>query len=321
MDVSHNEIFAYDLDGKGSGKEINYQNFQKNKKPTWIHADYKSKNFHQWLFKKSGIDEIICEALVEKTTHPRTFLTSNGILIVLRDENIDEQAEPEDLQSVRIWIDNEKMISTSARLQPSIQAVEASIKNNTGPATLGECLVDMIEHITDKIDSIIEETNQKVDELEKQMFRIQSHKFRLSVLDIRHQIIDLRRHLTAQRDVISRLASEQLTWFSDLDCMQLREYADRNMRFIEDLEVARDDTTVLQELIANTVSEKVESRMYVLSMVAAIFLPLSFLASLLGINVAGIPGAEGRWAFAIVSLLMVLLAVIEYWIFKKKKWF
>ena len=60
--------------------------------------------------------------------------------------------------------------------------------------------------------------------------------------------------------------------------------------------------------------------MYVLSMVAAIFLPLGFLTGLLGINVGGIPGADYAGSFAIFVLMLVLLVVVQLWLFRRKKW-
>jgi zinc transporter len=60
--------------------------------------------------------------------------------------------------------------------------------------------------------------------------------------------------------------------------------------------------------------------MYVLSIVAAIFLPLGLLTGLLGINVGGIPGTESKVAFAVVTLLLVGIAFVEFWIFKRRKW-
>ena len=61
--------------------------------------------------------------------------------------------------------------------------------------------------------------------------------------------------------------------------------------------------------------------MYLLSIVAAIFMPLGFLTGLLGINVAGIPGTETHWAFAAVCTILLLLAGVQVWIFHKMKWF
>jgi zinc transporter len=61
--------------------------------------------------------------------------------------------------------------------------------------------------------------------------------------------------------------------------------------------------------------------MFVLSVVAAIFLPLGFLTGLLGINVGGIPGSENTYAFSIFILILIAVVILQVWVFKKKKWF
>ena len=63
-----------------------------------------------------------------------------------------------------------------------------------------------------------------------------------------------------------------------------------------------------------------DKRMYLLSLVAAIFLPLGFLTGLLGVNVGGIPGANYQWAFTIITLGMMTLVGVQTYIFKKRKW-
>jgi len=95
---------------------------------------------------------------------------------------------------------------------------------------------------------------------------------------------------------------------------------DRLPRYIEDLDAARERAAVTQEELVSRLSEQMDKRMYVLSIVAAIFLPLGFLTGLLGINVGGIPGAEYKAGFAIFCLLLVGLIIAEVIIFKKKKW-
>ena len=75
-----------------------------------------------------------------------------------------------------------------------------------------------------------------------------------------------------------------------------------------------------QEELNSRLSEQLNKRMYVLSIVAAVFLPLGFITGLLGINVAGIPGAEFAYGFVIVCLLLLLLVFIQIGLFKWKKW-
>ncbi|GAG51715.1 unnamed protein product, partial [marine sediment metagenome] len=119
---------------------------------------------------------------------------------------------------------------------------------------------------------------------------------------------------------ISRLQSEKISWLTDEDRVRLREVYDHLTRYLEDLDAGRERAAVIQEELVSRLSEQMDKRMYVLSMVAAIFLPLGFFTGLLGINVGGIPGAEYKAGFAIFCLLLVGLVIAEIVIFKKKKW-
>ncbi|MDH3527069.1 MAG: hypothetical protein OEM43_06160 [Gammaproteobacteria bacterium] len=103
--------------------------------------------------------------------------------------------------------------------------------------------------------------------------------------------------------------------------MRIRELTDRMTRFIEDLDEARDRASVTHEELQNRLAELTNRRMYLLTMIAAIFLPLSFLTGLLGINVGGIPGSDFPAAFAIVVVLMVLVGAGQWLFFRWRKWF
>ena len=88
----------------------------------------------------------------------------------------------------------------------------------------------------------------------------------------------------------------------------------------EDLEAVRERAAVSQEELLSRLSEQLNQRMYVLSIVAAVFLPLGFLTGLLGINVGGIPGADNAQAFWIFSGLLLIAVVIQLLVFRWKKW-
>ena len=108
--------------------------------------------------------------------------------------------------------------------------------------------------------------------------------------------------------MLARLPTEAVTWLTDLDRARLREEAERIARLVEDIDADRERAAVTQEELSNRLAEETNRTMYVLSLVAAIFLPLGLLTGLLGINVGGIPGTESPWAFTIVTLGLVGLA-------------
>ena len=100
----------------------------------------------------------------------------------------------------------------------------------------------------------------------------------------------------------------------------MREIAERTARFVEDIDAARDRASIAQEELDSRLSEQMNKAMYILSIVAAIFLPLGLLTGLLGINVGGIPGTDSPIAFLIVTILLVILAVLLVVWFRKIKW-
>lgn len=114
--------------------------------------------------------------------------------------------------------------------------------------------------------------------------------------------------------------SERVAWLQESDRSRLREIADRTSRYVEDLDSARDRAAVTQEELNSRLSEGTNQKMYVVALVAAIFLPLGLLTGLLGINVGGIPGAENRISFALVCALLLVLGAIQLWILHRRHW-
>lgn len=100
----------------------------------------------------------------------------------------------------------------------------------------------------------------------------------------------------------------------------MREEADRITRYLEDLDLARERTMVLREEFLGQLAQEQNSRMYVLSVVAAVFLPLTFVTGLLGMNVGGLPGLESPQGFLGSVIIMVVAAIALLTLFRWKKW-
>jgi zinc transporter len=167
---------------------------------------------------------------------------------------------------------------------------------------------------------VIDGLDEQVDGLEEEVLTAQSYELRTKLSSLRRQAIALRRYIAPQREAMARLQTEQVSWLTELDRGRLREVADRITRYVEDLDSARERATVTQEELAGRLAEQTNKTMYVLSLVAAVFLPLGLLTGLLGINVGGIPGVESPWAFTIVCLVLVGIAVVQIVVFRKMKW-
>jgi len=173
-----------------------------------------------------------------------------------------------------------------------------------------------MERMAPTIDGLDEE----IDGLEVEVMEAQNQDLRARLAGLRRKAIALRRYIAPQREAMSRLSGERTTWLSDRHWARLREVADRVTRYVEDLDAARERAAVTQEELASRVAAQMNRIMYVLSMVAVIFLPLGLLTGLLGINVPGIPGEKNQWAFLVVCLLLVALVIVEVFLFRRKRW-
>jgi len=323
MDHDNGLVAAYILDGKGGGRAIGWnelRHWSPEQGLLWAHFDRTVPQVVTYLSEECNLEPVVAEALLELETRPRAIQTKDGLLVVLRGVNLNPGADPEDMVAIRIWIDNKRIISVRRRKLLSVSDMRKNIDDGSGPSTVGEFLVDLAEGLVDRMATVIDDIDDAVGDLEEKVISMESYQLRSRIANIRREAISLRRYLAPQRDAISRLYNEKVDWLDDRDRMRLREIADRTTRFVEDLDSARERAAVTQEELMGRLSEQMDKRMYLLSLIAAVFLPLGFLTGLLGINVGGIPGAEFHWSFAIVTGSLTIMVAIQVIVFKLKKW-
>jgi len=316
-------IVSYLLDGLGGGESFDWDRiatWQPDHGVLWVHLDRDSPDCRRWLQNESGLDSLVAESLLAESTRPRCVQVGGGVMLFLRGVNLNPGADPEDMVSIRLWIEERRIVSLRLRRLLSITDLRESIDQGCGPSDVGDFVVQLADRLVSRISGVISEVDDKVDDLQDQVLETESGKLRTALTRLRREIISLRRYLAPQREALARLTQLKLTWLNDMDQMHLREEADRVVRYVEDLDSARERAAVTQEELVNRVSEQINSRMYVLSVVAAIFLPLGFLTGLFGINVGGIPLAENPSGFVDVILILVLITVLQVILFRWRRW-
>jgi Mg2+ and Co2+ transporter CorA len=126
--------------------------------------------------------------------------------------------------------------------------------------------------------------------------------------------------LSPQKEALIKLYNEKISWLNEYQKIELRETNDQLIRHIEELDTIRDKIMLIQDELVNNLSQELNSKMYIMAIISAIFLPLTFLTGLLGINVGGIPGAENENAFYIFTIVLLFVVTFQFFIFKKSKW-
>lgn len=317
-------VYGYYLNGPNKGQPIQSHELPKNlegEDSIWLHFNYTHQETQEWIRNQEGMGEFVIEALLDEETRPRASIMRNGVLISLRGVNLNPGANPEDMIAIRLWSDGKHIISTRSRSSLSAKDIAELVCAKEGPETPGEFIALLTALLISRMDNTIQEIEDRVSEIEETILENESYALRSVIANIRRQAISLRRYLAPQKEAMVQLQNEKIAWFTATDRIHLRETNDRLTRYIEDIDSARERAAVTQEELVNRLSEQLNSRMYVLSIVAAIFLPLGFLTGLLGINVGGIPGADDPNAFIFFLVGLVAVVGFQVWIFKIKKWF
>lgn len=290
----------------------------------WTHVQWENAAGAKWLSQSAGLAPEVLDALTAPETRPRCTVMrtqhGDGVIINLRGVNLQENAEPEDMISVRIWLEQGRIVSTWRRPLDAIRDLVEGMERGQGPLSPGDFTAKMALRLADRAEPVVADLNEIVDDMEDALLGDETPvALRSRLADVRRTAIVLRRYMFPQRDALSTLAIEDLDWLHERDRSKLREATDRITRLAEELEAIRERASVVQEQLMERRADAMNRNMLILAVVAAIFLPLGLLTGLLGINVGGIPGAHTGWAFWAVCGLLLVLAGFQYWLFRRLK--
>lgn len=317
-------VHGFLFDGKGQGNPISLDeasHWTPKQGTLWIHLDYTDANARDWITEHSSLEPVVVDALLVEESRPRTALVKSGLLLALRGVNMAPGSNPEDMVAIRIWTDGQRIISTRKRRLLSVSDIADALEDGCGPANTSEFLVMLTDRLMARMQNTITDTEDEVADIEEQVIKADNYALRNRIALLRREIIALRRYLAPQREAMNQLQTDRINWLSQNDRHRLQEVTDQLIRYIEELDAVRDRAAVAQEELTNHLNEQMNNRMYVLSLVAGVFLPLGFLTGLLGINVGGIPGSENTEAFWIFCVILTTLVGLQLWIFKRKHWF
>ncbi|MCY1281454.1 Zinc transport protein ZntB [compost metagenome] len=319
-------VHAFVLDGEGGAKGIARQDLDDlqlaDGQSLWLHWDRSHPQTQSWLRNASGLSEFSCDLLLEENTRPRLLaLPDDELLLFLRGVNLNPGAEPEDMVSVRIFASARQVISLRLRPLRATDELLEALERGKGPKNASELLLDLAERLNGKVEDLIGELSEQVDGEEERIDADERYTPDHGLmLHVRRRAAGLRRFLAPQRDIYMQLSRNKLPWFADDDGDYWNELNNRLIRYLEELEMIRERVGLALESENRRMSERMNRIMYRFSIITGIFLPMSFLTGLLGINVGGIPGADSGYGFLIACLIIAGIAVAQWWLFRRWRW-
>jgi zinc transporter len=254
---------------------------------TWVHLQCDAIDARQAMSALNLTGSVI-DSLEALDTRPKTVQIDDGLLIYLRGINKNPDADPQDMVSLRIWFTQHGIVS-ARRLGRSLLSVE-DVRDQLDQGMLvpnpGGLVLELIKQVVVRIGEMVDILDEELVGFETADEITTRARQRLAV--VRRQAAAIRRYLAPQRDALDALYRANAL-LSTEQAFSLREQTDRMTRYVEDLDLARERALVLQDELRNRIAEKQGMVLYVLSLVTAIFLPLSFLTGIFGMNVGACP--------------------------------
>jgi len=287
----------------------------------WFHMHRSNIQTQKWLYE-NGFDELVVESLTDEDTRPRTSVFPDGILLNMRTVNVRKDEEAHDMLSMRMFIQKDRVISTSLTHLHILDDMVEILNSSYAPLNKSEFLAYMVELITDRIEVYIAEEKDAVYKLECDVIDQTTDVLKQNMIsDIRRSVITFARYLSPQKDALMKILTLKEQIFEKNDRIVVTESVNNTRRFLEDMESINNRCHILKDDISARSQEKMNRNMYMLSVVAAVFLPLSFLTGLFGANLGGIPGSDNINGFKIFSIVLASVLVTQLLVLKFSKRF
>ena len=313
------------LDGRGGARVIGWAEVKAWKHedgPIWVHVERTSPRVQSWLKNESGLPSTTVDALLAEETRPRVFRGKHGLAAILRGVNTNPGSEPDDLVAIRMWSDGKRVVTVrQQKLLTPRDILAQLLEYKDGPTTAPQLYERLIGRLVERMAGTVAAFDETLDEIETGLDIERAAETRRKLSDVRQSIVLLRRYMSPQREALNNVLIEPPPWLDEPSRLALRETTDKLLRYVEELDTARERAMVLKDDIANQLAESTNKTLYALAIISAIFLPLGFLTGLLGINIGGMPGTENPYAFWIFCGVMLVLLVFELMLFRKLKRF
>lgn len=287
----------------------------------WRHYNLSDPKALSKLTADKSLPELARIALTGRESRPRVEVIGDDLVAIIRGVNFNPESDQDDMVSLRIFARTDLIITAQYRDLKTTQEFAQRADSGYGEKSSAELLAKLVAVMFEKIEDTVMQFSDEVDQLEELSDDAITATARDNISEMRRKVVGFRRHLLPQREAASRLRNAGLPWLSEKHGNLHAENYERIMRNLDELDEIRDKLTIVKEEVQSVLSERLNRNTYVLSVVAAIFLPLGFLTGLMGINIGGMPGVDSDAAFWLFCALLSVIVILQIIIMRKLRWF
>ncbi len=291
---------------------------------TWINIDgLHDVNIIEKLGQKFELHPLVLEDILHTGQRPKAESYDDYIYIVLTMLTYDDDNQTVDTEQVSIVVGAKYVISFQEKIGDVFDQIRDRIRNSKGrirkmgPDYLAYALLDAV---VDSYFSILEKIGEKIEYLEEELVEKSTEKTLQEINRLKREMIILRKSVWPLREVINGLVKSESPLIKKSTEVYLRDVYDHTIQIIDTIESFRDMVSGMVDLYLSSLSNKMNSVMKVLTIIATIFIPLTFIAGIYGMNFEYMPELHWRLGYAVVWIVMIVVALVMLIYFRKKKW-
>ena len=291
---------------------------------TWINVDgVHEMKVIEGIGKHFNLHPLILEDIVDTDQRPKIKDFVNYIFIILKMLYYDKNDNKMKVEQVSLILGKNYVISFQEREGDVFNSIRERIRNNIGrirKAGADYLIYALIDAIVDNYFIIIEKLGEKIENLEdKVISRPKPANLRV-IHKLRRDLIFLRKSVWPLREVISILQRGESSLMLEFTNVYFRDVYDHTIQVMDTVETLRDIISGMLDIYLSSASNRMNEIMKMLTIIATIFIPLTFITGIYGMNFQNMPEIKWVWGYPIVLLGMLIIGIVMVIYFKRKKW-
>lgn len=298
--------------------------FEEAGKTTWINIDGLGNTREiEKLGKYYGLHPLIMEDIVNTNQRPKIEEYQDFLFIVAKMLYFKEDGQLEN-EHISFILGKDYVLSfqeTGGDVFEGVRERLSSAKGKIRSRGSDYLVYALLDAIVDNYFKVIEEMSDRIEDLEEQLFITQpSNDITFEIQELKRTILRIRRAIFPLREVVSRLEKIENELIHDQTKNYIRDLYDHMIQVSENVEIYREMAWGLMDMYMTTISNKMNEVMKVLTIMASIFIPLTFIAGIYGMNFEYMPELEWKYSYFVLWGLMLLIFAGMIYYFRQKKW-
>ena len=270
-----------------------------------------------------GLHPLLLEDIMNTDQRPKIEDFGDYIFIILKMIYYNEKKNEIEIEQVSLILGLNLVISFQEREGDVFNSIRERIRRGKGKIRKSGAdylAYTLIDAIVDSYFLILERTGEKIEKMEEKLVSNPTPITLQGIHNLKRDLIFLRKSVWPLREVISGLERTESSLIEESTGIYLRDVYNHSIQVIDTIETFRDMISGMLDIYLSSISNKMNEVMKVLTIIATIFIPLTFIAGIYGMNFVYIPELQLRWGYFAALFIMAVISIIMLIYFRRKKW-